>query len=174
MSSELQTQPRWIVSFADLLSVVLSFLVLAYSMSLPANTKPKNYIKPGDGAFSVNQSMHQQNIAITHNNQDLSSNYLYQVMEKKIAADSALSPNITLRSVGDSLIMTIKVTSFLDFAPRLTQLLKVLKNDVWIYSSDIDTSKRAHEELKKSGFDKNITIMQSDIPNTQIDIVVHP
>ena len=174
MSSSASTQPRWILSFADLLSVVLSFLVLAYSMSLPANTKKTEFNKSGAGSFSLMSGEHKENIAIAKNSADLSTNYLYQVMEKKIAQDPALAPNITLRSQGDSLVMTMKVSSFIDIAPRLAQMLKVVKNDIWIYSSSIDNSYRAYSALAKSGFTKNLTFVETDMPNTQIDIVIHP
>ena len=175
MASETQsTQPRWILSFADLLSVILSFLVLAYSMALPTNTKPVVFHKDDSSAISALSSSYKEKVDITRNDQVLSANYLYQIMSKKIAEDPELAPKLTLKSEGDSLIITIQTHDYMDAAAKLVQLLKVAKNDIWIYSSNLDISRQAYEELKKRGFDNNVTIMDSEMPNTQIDIVIHP
>lgn len=173
-SSAPSSQPRWILSFADMLSVVLSFLVLAYSMSLPAQKKERFFGKEGGGAFSVHDSRHSEDIAIAQNNQDLSTNYLQQVTEKKIKANPELVNKIVLKAQGDSLVMTVDTNDFISVAPSLTQMLKVMKNDIWIYAANIDTCRNAYNELNKNGFSKNVTLIQSDLAKTQIDIVVHP
>ena len=70
--------------------------------------------------------------------------------------------------------MNIEGDDFRAISLKLAQMLKVLDNDIWIYSADLDSSKRAYEILKSKGYDQKITLLEAPIPPTQIDIVVHP
>lgn len=176
MSSSSPTQPRWIISFADLLSVILAFLVLSYSMSLPPNKETTGFDKKeGDNVFSVKKSETETKVNIDlGSGDDLSTNYLYQITEKKIKNDAELSSKLKLQSVGDSLVITLSASNYIALAPKLTQMLKNIKNDIWIYSNNLQTSRRAYEELQKKGFDKTITYVEKEMPDHRIDIVIHP
>lgn len=174
MSSPSPTQPRWILSFADLLSVVLSFLVLSYSMQLPPKADATALEKNGGNVFSLSKENANDNIRIAAPDNDLDTNYLYKITQKRIGNDSELSAKLKLRTDGDSLSITVNTNDFPALAPKLAQLLKVIQNNIRIYSASIDTSRHAYEALKDRGFDQDVMFMEKNMTVSQLEIVIHP
>ena len=143
-------------------------------MSLPPDKIINDHDKQGYYAFSLKPMEQDTNVIVSKTDQELSTNYLYQVMEKQISADSEMAAKFRLRPVGDNLIMTISIADYLNLAPKLAKLLKPIKNEIWLYSSNLAVSKKAYDKLVQNGYDKKITFLEADITKTQIDIVIFP
>src|SRR5689334_18096908 len=80
--------PRWMMSFADLMSVILTFFVLIFSMSAPAakSSAEVNLTGSEEAAFSVDRGNVQTKIKTAVTDQDLSTNYIADIIKERMAA----------------------------------------------------------------------------------------
>lgn len=165
---------RWILSFADLLSVILCFFVLMYSMSQPNDKIVEKYDNNSTNQASINTSPNNQNIKIAKTDINLSTSYLMNVIAEKANRDSDLQ-QLNLSQKGENIVISLTETQFnSQLAPKLSALLKPISNDIFLFTSDLDKSYDVANILKQNYMDKNITIIESPNRKGKIDFVIYP
>lgn len=181
MNSDSQTTintgpPRWMLSFADLLSVILSFFVLIYSMSKPPDHHIPNAgdARTSKAPFSVTRHNSSSQIGLSSTDQDLSTNYLYDIIKEKVAMHNEQA-KMQIISEADRLVISTKNEDFDDnVAIHMATIIKGMSNRVEIYSDNIDHSYSILKMLQQNGMDKNINFFASNDSQGKIDIVVYP
>lgn len=169
--------PRWMLSFADLMSVLLTFFVLLFSMSVPPESqdqKQNDLKNTGDAAFSLKTAPLDTKIKIAKTDQALSTNYISDVIRNRMVDHPELAKaNIEADDV--KLTISISANEFTDeYAANLADILKSLTNRTSVYSSVIDQSKAVVEKLQQFGLDRNISFYESHDKSGKIDIVIYP
>jgi len=167
-----QTSPAWMLTFADLLSLVLTFFVLIIATAKPI-VQGSVYNKSSETIIAASTAENENQIKLHVTDQQDSVTYLYKIIHEKLLADKDLA-NIKLVESNETLVISSSTEKFSQISLKLARLLKVVDNDIWIYSSDINISHRALGLLKNNGLNKNIIIAQSATPQGQIDIVIFP
>ena len=169
--------PRWMISFADLMSVILTFFVLLFSMAAPPSTedqKDNGLEKTEEAAFSVNKGTNDTNIKTARTDQDLSTNYLADVIQNRMATYPELA-KAKLEATDDKLSISITASEFNDeYAANMAQILKSLDNKAAIYSAVLDQSKAVVEKLQEKDVEKNIAFYESKDMAGKIDIIIYP
>ncbi len=169
--------PRWMMSFADLMSVILTFFVLLFSMSVPPHSKDKidnNMSKTAEATFAVSKTEVETNIKTAKTDQGMSTNYLTDVIKNKIAISPELA-KARLVPDDEKLAISIKPTEFDDaYAKGMAGILKTLDNRVAIYSVNLDQSRAVMKKLQENGLEKNISFLESQDASGKIDIVIYP
>jgi hypothetical protein len=164
--------PQWMLSLSDLLSLILAFFVLIFATSNPTIHDSK-YDKDKPTEISATTENIPTSIGFEQTDQDISTNYLYKIIQDKISGDRELS-HLKFSARGESLVISTSPNEFSNIAPKLSRLLGVIQNDIWIYSQSLNMSYDAVQKLQKSGLNKNITFAQSSSSKGQIDIVILP
>ena len=165
--------PRWMLSFADLLSCILAFFVLLFSVSVPDEVKHNEYKKPIEAAYAVKKTTVVTNVQLARTDEDLSTNYLYDVMKEKIGAYPELK-TVVLTPSPTELSMVVDVATFKKSAPQMAAVLHAIPNRVEIYSADLDVSGKALEILNRFDLNKKIIYFEDRNLEHKIDIVVYP
>lgn len=164
--------PAWMLSFADLLSLVLTFFVLIIATAKPI-VQGSVYEQTGETIISAKTEERENKILLQVSEQDLSTNYLYKIMKEKFALDKDLA-SLKLTPHDNKLSISVTSNKFNQLSGKLARLIKVIDNQIWIYSANIDDSQTALILLQQNGLNKNLAIAQSHMPKGQIDIVIFP
>ena len=167
--------PRWMISFADLMSVILTFFVLLFSMSSPPKSSEEldNKLKGNSEApYSAQSDNLKSKIKTARTDQDLSTNYLADVIENRVATYPELA-NSRITAGDDRLTISIAAAEFNDkFAANIAEILTSLNNRSAIYSENLDQSHAVVEKLQQSGLERNIAYFEGHDMQGKIDIVV--
>ncbi len=170
--SSAQTQPRWILSFADLLSVILTFFVLIYSMSIPPDHNELN--RSGETDFSLKSSPPPLDAKLARTDEDLATSYLYQVITEKAKRDKDLSA-LKYSLAGEDIVISLNANEFTPvYERKLASFLKTIENDIRIYTGNLTFSHNVAVKLRKSGLNKNITYLENPELDSKIDIIIYP
>ena len=165
--------PRWMLSFADLLSCIMAFFVLLYSISAPTEVKHNNLKGDSESAEAVKKTVILTNVQLAKTDQDLSITYLYNVIKEKIAAYPELK-NVIVTPSPTELNLTVDVATFKKSATQLTSVLRAIPNRVEIYSPDLELSAKALEILRRYDLDKKINYFEDRNLEHKIDIIIYP
>ena len=170
--------PRWMLSFADLMSVILTFFVLLFSLSVPPSSKVDQDNKltgNSEAAFSVKHAKSFNGVQAAVTDKDLSTNYLADILKNRMATYPELAKAKLEQTENDNLTISIAANEFSDeYAANMALVLKPLTNKVAIYTAALDQSKAVVDKMQQKGLDRNISYFEShDIPG-RIDIVIYP
>jgi chemotaxis protein MotB len=129
---KLYSNNAWMVTFADLISLLLVFFILMYSTSSVEGGRWQKVIDSlsvqfhtdkalNDGMFNTNFSASKVQIL-----RGMDLDYLYTVLSNKISADESLTDKIVLNNEGGNLIISLKNEYIFDGkTPILTEDSKV-------------------------------------------------
>ena len=165
----LPTNNRWIISFADLLSIILAFFVLIFS-SLQTNIKPTAPKNSGVAA-SPNTQLN-NSVETTNPKEKYNLDYLKNVISEKLNSDPDLS-SVTVSTNSTRLLLEMKESSVdSNLTKKLSEVIK--SNNFVIYSSDLDKSSETRKKFEQYLPEKKINFFASDAYSGKITIAIKP
>lgn len=81
---------RWLISFADLLSVVLVFMILIYSTGQNVNKTTNDYTLSEQSYFSIKKDNEQSRVRLDSSGSGFTAEYLQGVFYAKFQRDALL------------------------------------------------------------------------------------
>lgn len=113
MNENNNSSDTWMISLADLLSLLIVFFLLIYSMSTVKSGDWKNMKESIDTKFSMNRIIENKFSTIPLGIDKLDSiigsdlGYLYTILSTKIKIESPLGKNISIKSSGKEIVITM-------------------------------------------------------------------
>jgi flagellar motor protein MotB len=174
MSEDFNKPARWMLSFADLLSVILCFFVLMYSMSIPNQEAKEKYDNNSTNPANLETSNKQKNVTLTKTDINLSTSYLMNVISEKANRDEDLK-KLNLSAVGENIVISLTEAEFTtQLAPKIAALLKPISNDIFLFTGNLDKSYDVANTLKQNYMEKDIALIESPKHKGRIDFVIYP
>jgi hypothetical protein len=159
---------RWIISFADLLSIILAFFVLIFS-SLQTNIKPTTQKNSGIAA-SPNTQLN--NVEIASPKEKYNLDYLKNVISEKLNSDPDLS-SVNLNTSSNRIILEMKESSLdNNLTKKLSEVIK--NNNFVIYTSSLDKSSEIRKNFEQYLPEKRINFFASDVYLGKITLAIKP
>jgi chemotaxis protein MotB len=112
--SKLYTRNTWLITFADLLSLLLVFFILIYSTSNVKKDRLQNVIQSLDKKFGSSKILKEKEVKPSYKSEKqlllrgVDLDYLYALLQNRIGAEAPLAQKITLKNNGSSLVISIK------------------------------------------------------------------
>jgi len=168
-------QPQWMLSFADLMSLILTFFVLIYSMGKPIH-KDNIYDDDRKTVVNANPDNKRNSVHIQRTDENMSTNYLLNVVQTKFDADPTLS-KFKVGTEDDKIVIEINRNVFDPQSQlKLANVLRTIDNDTKIFSSKIDTSFEVSNKFTTNGLNKKMDILASHkiIDPNLTKVVIYP
>jgi flagellar motor protein MotB len=160
--------PAWMLTFADLLSLMLTFFVLIFAFASP-NLNGKQFDKDGINFASVNQTSANHNIKLEQKTDGLATNYVYKVIMQKVAKDAELA-NLKFGAAEGALVIYLTKDEAIKLAPKLADILKVLNNDIEVFANNLGLLQEVNLAVFPSTLKENISFITKPLPDGQIEI----
>lgn len=171
--TESSSSSQWMLSFADLLSLMVTFFVLIFSFGFPYY-RISDYEKERETTVSVQKADVESNVKLSRTDENLSTNYLLSVISGKLKNDPQLR-SFSAEYRGEKIIISLDEDKWNDsLALKITQILKAISNDIRIYTGELDRSYSIIEQMKKHKLTKKIDFFEDTQLTGKIDIVIHP
>jgi flagellar motor protein MotB len=154
---EIETPPVWLISFTDVIALMLTFFVLLYAMS---DTDPVKFDRKmgittqafGEYSGPRNNAGKQEGVNVNRDDYEAGEdiNYLRAVLDEILKKHDAMSFT-TISKNEDELVLLFNIqefdTPFLNFINELSPLLENLDNRITLMSS----KSKMFEQLQKLG-----------------------
>lgn len=164
---------KWMFSFADLLSLILTFFVLIYSMADPMQLT--NILKnDNNSAIALERGNEETKIKLSLPKNLIDDDYLMQVFADKIANDEGMQIFKTKTENDRFYISTkaelIKPTS----TQALFETISRFDNDKKIVAGTLDIARNFALELKKYGKIENLSYFEKSELADKIEVIIYP
>lgn len=179
MNLEFASKPRpnnsqkWMLTFADLLSLILTFFVLIYSMADPIQfTNTYNEDFNSSKLFEVDNNESKIQLGIEKNVVD--NSYMQNIFQNKIGNEQDLK-NLKTKIDNDKFVVfaskeTIDDKTLLAFY----QTVKSFDNQIRIIAQDLNDSHNIAHKLQQLGMTNNLGYFEDNNLQNTIEIVIYP
>jgi len=163
---------RWLMSFADLLSLILTFFVMLYSMTDPIqiNTKPsKNY----NSAVEFKDGGKDAKIALENPLATVDNGYIESVIRDKIIHDDGMK-KLHVKIINDKLTVYADKTSYTDQTIKaLYDTITPLSSVTGVVASDLATARDVAHKFNKLGMTDNLTYFEDNNLQNNVKILIY-
>lgn len=165
--------PQWMVSFADLLSLILTFFVLIYSMANPMQMT--NIFKNQYNSVLQNESdIIFSEIEMETDSAVNSSAYLKNIFKNKIGGDKELQA-LGINSKDGKFFISVPFGSLTDGRiEKIADFIRPFEREKHIYASQLDNSKIIADKLERLGVSDGLGFYQKPGLQDRIDIIIYP
>lgn len=164
---------QWMLSFADLLSLILTFFVLIYAMAEPVqftNEHKEDY----NSSIAFQTSEDSSQIKSAKSTVVLDNEYLSSVLENKIANDEGMK-NFNVRITDDKLMVATLNDNLSDEGiAALNETIGEISSEIQIISSDIGTARDVANKFKEIGIHAKISYFEDKSLQNKVEIIVYP
>ncbi len=163
---------KWMLSFADLLSLVLTFFVLIFAMAKPiqfTNEYKENYnssiqFEQGDEESQIKLA---QEVAVE-------DEYLLSIILNKIENDEGME-EFSAMLENDKLTLQIANKDLTEAAATaLYNTIKSTASETWLIASSLGSAKKAAYLLKNTGMKRKISYYSDKSLQNIVKIIVYP
>lgn len=167
------TANKWMLSFADLLSLVLTFFVLIYSMADPIQFTNKHTEDYNSSiAFQLGESPSQ--IKSAKQNTVVDNDYMLQVFADKSNNDEGMKKfsakiadnNLTVQISMDNLTPS-SIKAFID-------TISGIDTDIRFVTQDLATSRDVANQFKNQGMENPIGYFEDKNLQNNLEIIIYP
>lgn len=160
---------QWMLSFADLLSLILTFFVLIYSMANPI--QQTNIFKNNFDSLKHQESdINFADIKVERFATEISSEYLDNIFE---TTQNPALKNLRTSSKANKFIISIPLNKIDDkMIQQIAETIRVFDKRKHIYSNNLDFSKKIADQLRTNGVNSGLGFYEDRLIEDRIDIVI--
>lgn len=164
---------KWMLSFADLLSLILTFFVLIYSMADPiqfTNKHKEDYnssiaFQLGDAPSQIKSAKQQTNV---------DNNYMLQVFADKSNNDEGMKSFIA-NIVDNKLTVKIPLDNLNELAIKsFRDTITSLDATIRFVTADVATSRDVAIQFKNQGLPNPISYFEDKSLQNNLEIIIYP
>jgi flagellar motor protein MotB len=164
---------KWLLSFADLLSLILTFFVLIYSMAEPmqfTNEHREDY----NSSIAFQRGLDASQIESAQQKNVLDNTYLLGVISDKTANDDGMKGFVASIDEEELKISISRDRLNVDSAKSLFQTIDGIGGQMRFVSADLATSRDVANQFQKLGMQNPITYFEDKSLQNNIEIIIYP
>lgn len=166
-------QAKWMISFADLLSLILTFFVLIYSMAQPMQFT-NIYERQYNSVVNLNPEVNFSQVKAERILNRVSSEYLMTLFEGKLSEGGAYD-ELSFSTKEDLFVISLdKDRVNPQVAAAVADILKNFGNQKKIVGPSLDDSYNIAQILDEKGVTEFVGFHQHDRLKDKIDIIIFP
>ena len=163
---------QWMLSFADLLSLILTFFVLIFSMANPMQ-QTNIFSHEYDSLINQESDINFSEIKIERYDSSISTDYLEGIIKDKLLQDEILQ-NIGVRTDHNKLIFSVPSLQISDeLMYSLSDLLRVYDKRIHVYSVNLEFSKTIAEQLQENGITDGLGFYEQQDIKDRVDVIIY-
>lgn len=163
---------KWMLSFADLLSLVLTFFVLIYAMADPIQFT-NQHIDTNNSAISFQLGEDKEKIKLK-NEVLVDNKYLKNVIQNKIANDEGMELFKTKTS-GGNLIISSDISNLTPLSIKALQdTLKATNADIRFVAGTLKDAQLVAYKFTEAGMKNKVSYYEESRLQSMVDIIVYP
>ena len=164
---------RWLMSFADLLSLILTFFVMLYSMTDPVQIVPKP-TKNFNSTVEFQDNGKGSQIQLQTQPGNVDNEYMESVIRDKITHDNDMR-KLYVKIIDDKLTIYTGMDNLTDATIKaLYDTISPLKSATGIVADNIDDARAVAYKFNKIGMTENLAYFEDNNLQNNVKILVYP
>lgn len=164
---------RWMFSFADLLSLILTFFILIFSMADPIQLT-NQYRKDFNSPVAFQDGSKESQITIASDQNVIDSDYLALIIKDKTRKDDGMKA-FQISTSDESLILTTNKTSINDLSIQaIYDSFKPLPCKISVVANSYENSRAIAQKLHDIGLNENLSYFRDKQLGDDVKVIVYP
>ena len=164
---------KWLFSFADLISLILTFFILIFSMADPIQLT-NEYTNSYNSPIAMQEDNKSSKIALTKEHGAVDNDYLLSIIKNKIANDDGMR-RLNVKIIDGKLTIYAHKNSF---GPKAIQAMydsiAPLSSATSIVAKNLEEARAVAYKLNKLGLTDNLTYSLDKNLQNNIKIIIYP
>jgi len=163
---------QWMVSFADLLSLILTFFVMIYSMTDPIEiTKPSEIY---NSSFNFDEESKNLQVKLASEQDNMNNEYVMDIIKHKITNEDDMK-NFAVKIVNDNLTVSSPKDELTPLALKAVyDTISPLSSKTSINANNLVDARAVAYKFHELGMKDNIAYFEDNNLQNKIEIVVYP
>ncbi|PIR32846.1 MAG: hypothetical protein COV36_03450 [Alphaproteobacteria bacterium CG11_big_fil_rev_8_21_14_0_20_44_7] len=165
-------QPQWMISFADLLSLILTFFVLIYSMAQPMQMT-NIYKWDYNSLVSLNTDINFSKINLEQGSDVMTNEYLLNIFTQRLKNENL--DYLEIKTEHENFVISLSYDAINpEVLQKLAEILRSFNTNKHIFTADLARSYEIMGDLADLDVTEKIGAFEKDGIGDKVDIVIYP
>lgn len=164
---------RWLISFADLISLILTFFVMLYSMTDPVQIIPKP-TKKFNSSIEFEESGKNSQVKLQTQPGNVDNEYMESIIRDKIANDDDMK-KLQVKIIDDKLTIYSSIDVLTDATIKaIYDTLSPLAASTGVVASNLTKARAVAYKFNKVGMEEELSYFEDNNLQNNVKILVYP